>query len=54
MPKKALCVGVNDYPYEGFDLNGCINDATAWAELLIHHYGFPEPNTKLLMDAEAT
>ncbi|MCU0644027.1 MAG: caspase family protein [bacterium] len=54
MPKKALCVGVNDYPYEGFDLNGCINDATAWAELLIQHYDFPEPDVKLLFDAEAT
>ena len=29
MTKKALCVGINDYPYEGSDLNGCVNDAKA-------------------------
>ena len=41
MAKKALCVGINDYPYDGSDLNGCINDATGWAELLMGHYDFP-------------
>ena len=28
MAKKAFCVGINDYPYDGSDLNGCVNDAT--------------------------
>ena len=54
MEKKALCVGINDYPYEGNDLNGCVNDAKAWADLLIEHYGFPQENVKLLLDADAT
>lgn len=27
--KRALCVGINDYPYDGNDLNGCVNDAKA-------------------------
>ena len=29
MAKKALCVGINDYPYDGSDLNRCVNDANA-------------------------
>jgi hypothetical protein len=35
MKTKALCVGIDDYPYEGNDLNGCVNDAHAWAALLV-------------------
>jgi len=54
MEKKALCVGINDYPYEGNDLNGCVNDAKAWADLLVDHYGFARNNVKMLLDAEAT
>lgn len=54
MAKKALCVGINDYPYEDMDLKGCVNDATAWAELLIHHFDFPRTNVKLILDSEAT
>ena len=27
MAKRAFCVGINDYPYDGSDLNGCVNDA---------------------------
>jgi hypothetical protein len=54
MVKKALCVGINDYPYDGSDLNGCVNDANAWAELLVKHYDFPQADVKMLLDAEAT
>jgi hypothetical protein len=54
MAKKALCVGINDYPGEGSDLNGCVNDAKAWAELLIKNYSFPAGSVKLLLDAQAT
>jgi len=54
MSKKALCGGINDYPYEGNDLNGCVNDAHAWADLLINHYDFPQSNVNLLIDAQAT
>ena len=54
MAKKALCVGINDYPYDGSDLNGCVNDAKAWADLLISHYDFPSANVKFLLDSEAT
>jgi hypothetical protein len=52
--KKALCVGINDYPYDGSDLNGCVNDAQAWAELLTSNYDFAKEDVKLLLDADAT
>jgi metacaspase-1 len=52
--KRALCIGINDYPYEGSDLNGCVNDAKAWADLLIDHYGFNRDNVKVMLDVEAT
>ncbi len=54
MAKKALCVGINDYPYDGSDLNGCVNDAKAWADLLINKFGFPGSDVKLMLDAQAT
>jgi metacaspase-1 len=52
--KRALCVGINDYPYEGSDLNGCVNDARAWADLLSGHFDFPTSEITLVLDAEAT
>jgi hypothetical protein len=53
MAKRALCVGINDYPYDGSDLNGCVNDANAWAQLLVDHYDFSKPDVSLLTNAEA-
>jgi len=52
--KSALCVGINDYPVRNMDLKGCVNDARAWAALLVEHFGFPRENVTLLIDAEAT
>lgn len=52
--KRAFCVGINDYPYDGSDLNGCVNDAQAWARLLIDHYDFPSTEVKVITDSEAT
>ncbi|MCI0470906.1 MAG: caspase family protein [Candidatus Aminicenantes bacterium] len=54
MAKKAFCVGINDYPYDGSDLNGCVNDAHAWAELLKNHFDFPGSDVKLITDEGAT
>ncbi len=51
---QALCVGINDYPYDGNDLNGCVNDAKAWAGLIIDHFGFAKADVKLMLDTEAT
>ena len=31
MSKKALCIGINDYPGTENDLSGCVNDAIDWA-----------------------
>jgi hypothetical protein len=54
MAKKAFCVGINDYPYPGYDLKGCINDIHEWSELLINHFDFPRSNVKIITDSEAT
>jgi len=52
--KRALCVGINDYPVRGADLKGCVNDAKAWAALLEEHFGFPPENITLLLNKQAT
>ena len=31
MAKRALCIGINNYPGTHMDLKGCINDANDWA-----------------------
>src|SRR5215204_6232432 len=54
MVKRALCVGINDYPYADNDLKGCVNDARAWAELLTSHFDFAAADVKVLEDSEAT
>ena len=48
--KKALCIGINNYPGSANDLNGCVNDANDWAARL-QSYGF---QTKILLDEQAT
>lgn len=50
MTKKALCIGINDYPGTQNDLKGCVNDANDWAAELARR-GFAV--TKLL-DSQAT
>jgi len=54
MTKKALCIGINEYPFQKHGLNGCVNDAKAWGDLLVNHYGFANKNVKLLFDYQAT
>lgn len=50
MAKRALCVGINDYPGSDMDLNGCVNDAMDWQSLLESRgYGVTR-----LLDGEAT
>lgn len=34
MARRALCIGINDYPGTGSDLAGCVNDANDWATAL--------------------
>jgi hypothetical protein len=50
MTTKALCIGINDYPGNGNDLSGCVNDAKDWAEELTRR-GFA---VSMLLDQEAT
>jgi len=38
--KKAICIGINDYPGSSNDLKGCVNDARNWASLLKDIFGF--------------
>jgi hypothetical protein len=50
MAKRALCVGINDYPGTNMDLAGCVNDAKDWRGLL-EGRGYA---VTTLLDAEAT
>lgn len=48
--KKAICIGINNYPGMSNDLKGCVNDANDWAELLTE-FGF---DTRVLLDGQGT
>jgi hypothetical protein len=48
--KKAICIGINNYPGFSNDLKGCVNDAQDWSALL-QGMGF---ETSLILDAQAT
>jgi hypothetical protein len=50
MEKRALCIGINDYPGTGSDLAGCVNDAKDWAASL-KKYGF---TVDTMVDRKAT
>jgi hypothetical protein len=50
MAKKALCIGINDYPGTDGDLAGCVNDAADWSEALAQR-GFAVTR---LLDGAAT
>lgn len=48
--KRAVCVGINNYPGIFNDLKGCVNDARDWSALL-QGLGF---EVNLMLDAQAT
>jgi hypothetical protein len=50
MAKRALCIGINDYPGTGSDLAGCVNDAHDWAAAFKAR-GF---TVRMLLDKQAT
>lgn len=50
--KLALLVGIN--AYNGYRLNGCLNDVRSMQILLEHRYGFDSKDIKVLTDAQAT
>lgn len=48
--KKALCVGINNYPGFTNDLKGCVNDANDWG-VMLEHAGFAVDK---VLDSDAT
>jgi hypothetical protein len=48
--KRAICIGINNYPGTSNDLQGCVNDARDWSALL-NGFGF---GTSLMLDSQAT
>lgn len=50
MAKRALCVGINDYPGTNMDLAGCVNDASDW-QAMLERRGY---KVTRLLDGEAT
>lgn len=50
MSKKALCIGINDYPGTQSDLSGCVNDAHDWADILASR----QFEVRQLLDGRAT
>lgn len=49
--KKALCIGINDYPGKVNDLKGCVNDCRGWADLLRNTFNFD--NVQIIEDSFA-
>jgi hypothetical protein len=52
MKKISLSIGINNYPESSNDLNGCVNDANDWQDLLKSKFDFQ--NNTLLLDEQAT
>ena len=50
MAKRALCIGINNYPGTDSDLSGCVNDALDWSATL-QSRGF---TVTTLLDEKAT
>jgi metacaspase-1 len=54
MKKKALVVGINDYPGSQNDLQGCINDSTNIYDVLVKYFDFAPAGLTLLSNSRAT
>jgi len=52
--KKALLVGINDYPGTFNDLMGCVNDVQNMCGALTSYFGFAKENINILIDRDAT
>jgi len=53
MTKRAVCIGINDYPNTNNDLGGCVNDANDWADLLKDGFEFGK-QIQIITDSDAT
>ncbi len=54
MLKKALLVGINDYPDADDRLYGCVNDVMAMQEVLAKNFDFSTDHIKILLNREGT
>ena len=52
--KKALLVGINDYPKQLSTLMGCINDVQNMHDLLTSLFGFKTEDIRILTESDAT
>jgi hypothetical protein len=52
--KRAVFVGIDDYPLAASDLCNCVNDITKWRTLLMEDFGFSGENIRWLKNEEAT
>jgi hypothetical protein len=52
--KRALLVGINDYPGTQNDLQGCVNDITNLYDVLVKYFGFASTDIVMLSDRRAT
>jgi len=52
--KKALLIGINDYPGTFNDLMGCVNDVMNMQDLLVSLFGFTKENIVMITDRDAT
>ena len=53
MTKRALLVGINDYPGTQNDLMGCLNDVTNLYDVLVKYFGFQPGDIRMLTNARA-
>ncbi|MGO9309553.1 MAG: caspase domain-containing protein [Spirochaetia bacterium] len=53
MSRKALLVGINDYPGTQNDLQGCVNDITNVFDVLVKYYSFLPADVALLSNSRA-
>jgi len=51
---RALLIGINEYQQPQFNLNGCVNDVTAMADLLKDKFSFSDSDIRFLTNREAT
>ena len=52
-PRRALLVGINEYPDEGDRLEGCVNDVFLMSSVL-QECGFPPESIRVCLDNRAT
>ncbi len=51
--RRALLVGINDYPIEGMQLDGCVNDVYLMSSFL-QETGFQAEDIRMILDQRAT